>query len=458
MILIKFLSIILLLPSISVARKLINKAELNFFDLLIVFNTLFFVIIPLKSNQAVYNVIGRLSTGTSIFVFFYLLFFFIAALIASNLIEKKNNTPINVTYFLKNYPNLRISLVFKIFLIVLPIFSIVYYIPQMSLMTAFKEIQQESANASYEQSSMVKLFATIFRFGLIIPMMLFFQNLKKKKYDILIAISLALFMLNYLMLSRRELLEFLLFGGIVFYSTNRELINKKLISYAFIFAAFLYFIYFPFYNIVRTSPIEFKVQQPITSIQNIYNYGVDKFDDANEGASESTDTRAINLYKAIYWVARNDGDHDITWGSITLSAIDHAIPKVLNPNKGLGSEITLQDRQNVDYDSADSVLLLTLADYSTLGSIITVLFYILIYRLWLFISRSSEFFFGKTIVSLYVVYSVFSLAFATEQKLDGILAKTVSFTLVIALIILIHKFNFIKIITIKKNSPKNYES
>ncbi|OWW26224.1 hypothetical protein B4Q04_00635 [Zobellia sp. OII3] len=433
-------------------RKLVQKADLNFFDLLLVFNTLFFVIIPLKSNQIVFNAIGRLSTNTSIFVFFYLMFFFLASLIASNLIANDNNSPINVTHFIKKYPRIKISLLYKIFLIVLPIFSIIYYIPQMSLISAFEEIQQESSNASYEQSSMIKFFSTIFRFGLIVPMVLFFQNIKQKKYDIFIIISLLLFLLNYLMLSRRELLEFFLFGAIVFYSINRELISKKLIVYGLVFGAFLYFIYFPFYNIIRTSPIEFKISQPITSIQKIYDYGLNKFSKDNDNASDLTDTRAINLYKAIYRVALHDSDDDISWGEITLSAIDHAIPRIVNPNKGLGSEITLQDRQNVDYDSADSVLLLALADYSILGSLITVIFYILIYRLWFFISRTSESLFGKTIVSLYVVYSIFSLAYATEQKLDAILAKTIAFTLIILLIGVIHKLKFIEILSISSDT------
>ena len=443
--LIKILSLILLFPSFFVAKKLVTKKDLNFFDLLIIFNTLYFVIIPLKSNQIAFNSIGRLTTETSVSIFFYLLFFFLSCLLASYLVKKNSDKPINITYYLNNYPNLKISLLFKSILIILPVFSITYYVPQVSYFTSFAAIQETNLSASYEQSSILKFFATIFRFGLIISIVVFVQNLKKKHYDILNIISLILFLVNFLMLPRRELLEAFLFASVVFYATNRELINKKFITYALVFGCFMYFIYFPFYNIIRVSPIEFEIQEPISSINDIYDYGMSNFDQSNEDAAEMTDTRAINLYKAIYLVSSYDSDKDITWGQITLSAIDHAIPKVLNPSKGLGSEITLQDRQHITYDNADSILLLALADYSVLGSIVTIIFFLLIYSTWLFISDFSEYFFERTTVSLYVVYSVFGLAFATEQKLDAILADTIAFVIMILLIVIVHKLNLIKI-------------
>ncbi|MBT2159748.1 hypothetical protein [Zobellia barbeyronii] len=443
MLLIKLLSLILLLPFFFVSKKLFKKKDLNFFDLLIIFNTLYFVLIPLKSDEVVYKVLGKISSTTSILVFFYLLFFFITLLVASHLVKPQSNSPLNVTYFLKNYSSLQAKLPLKLVLIVLPIFALTYYVPHMSTMSAFEEIKQAGVRASYEESSMVKLFGTIFTLGLIISITLFLQNFKEKKYDILAVGSLLLFLVNLLLLPRRTLLEFILFGAIIFYSLNRDLINKKLMLYAFSFGMFLYLVYFPFYNIVRRSPVKFEIQSPVTSIQAIYDYGISSSDDANDRAANLTDSRAIYLYRAIYWVALNDNDKDITWGDLTLSAIDHAIPKVLNPTKGLGSELTLEARQHTNKDSADSVLLLALADYSMLGAIATVLIYFIVFKLLTFISDSSEFFFGKTIASLYVVYFVFKLAFATEKKLDSILADIVTYTLVIALIIFLHKTNLI---------------
>tara|TARA_R110002167_G_scaffold84156_11_gene228757 strand:+ start:4144 stop:5496 length:1353 start_codon:yes stop_codon:yes gene_type:complete len=450
MVLIKILSIFLLLPSLFVLNKLVKKKDLNFFDLLIVFNTLYFVIIPLKSNKSVFDSIGRITESTSILVFFYLLFFFISLLIASRFVGMEVNSPINLTYYIKNYPKLKGSLFFKVFLIVLPIFSIIYYVPQISMISAFDEIQDASSNISYEQSSLIKFFATIFKIGLVVVITMFIQNIKEKKYDILIIISLLLFLINLLLLSRRELLLFFLFGAIIFYSYNRDLINRKLMLFAVVLGVFLYFIYFPFYNIIRFSPVEFNIKNPTSSIAAIYDYGIDSFGDAKESASERTDSRALGLYRAIYWLTEYDTDSDITWGGITLSAIDHAIPKVINPKKGLGSELILQDRMHTAYDSADSVLLLALADYSMLGAVFTALIYFLVYKIMFFISRSSEFFFGKTIISLYLVFFLFSLAFDTEQKLDGMLANMVAYILVIVLIVLVHRLNFIRMAQIEE--------
>ncbi|MFC4097743.1 hypothetical protein [Euzebyella saccharophila] len=446
MILIKILSVILLIPSITVGFKLFKKKDLNFFDLLLIFNTLYFVIIPLKSNEEVYKVIGKITPETSIMVFFYLLIFFLALLIASYFVEPTSNSPLNVTYFIKKYPALKASLPLKILLIILPAFALTYYVPHMSTMSAFEDIREAGVRASYEESSMVKLFGTIFSLGLVVSITLFFQDLNRKKFQLLTVISLLVYLVNLLLLSRRTLLEFVLFGAIIFYSLNRELINKKLIFYACCFGMFLYFVYFPFYNIVRRSPVEFEIKDPITSIQKIYDYGIGSSNDASDRAADLTASRAIYLYRAIYWVALNDTDKDITWGELTLIAIDHAIPKVLNPSKGLGSELILEDRQHTNKDSADSVLLLGLADYSMLGAIFTLLAYFTVYRILVFISNSSEIFFGDTIASLYVVYFVFKLAFATEKKLDSILADIITYTLVIFLIVLLHKSNLIKML------------
>ncbi|MDO6519615.1 hypothetical protein [Zobellia uliginosa] len=446
MVLIKILSLILIFPSLFVGNKLLKKKDVNFFDLLIIFNTLYFVIIPLKSNQAVFQQIGNISTSTTILVFFYLFFFFCTLFIASKLTSDYKDSPINITRFLKNYPNLDVSHTLKLGLIILPLFSLTYYVPHMSTIAAFEEIRDAGTRISYEQSSMIKFFGTIFKLGLIVPMVLFFQNLKTKKIDILITASLLLFLVNFLILPRRELLEFFLFAGLILYSTNRSLINKRLMLYAICLGSFMYFVYFPFYNVIRRTTVEFDMNSPISSIKNIYNYGIDTFSEKNEKATELTDSRAIGLYRALYWLADNDADDKISWGEITLSAVDHAIPKAINPKKGLGSEHLLEKRMNTPNDSADSILLLALADYSMLGALFTVLIYYFIYLIWYWVYRGSEILGGKTITSLYVVHFLFSISFSIEQKLDGILANTVAYILVVALIILIHKLNLIRIL------------
>ena len=445
MTLIKIFSLILLLPSIFFVTKLIKKEDLNFFDFLLIFNTLYFVIIPLKSNQVVFDSIGRLSKETSFTVFLYLFFFFISLLIASYYLNNKSYTVLNITKYLKNYPTVNLSFSLNIILIVIPIFSLLYYVPKISVIDSFSEIRENSANVSYEASSMVKLFSSIFSVSLIIALLIFFQNIKKKKFQVSNVISLLIFLVNLLLLSRRQLLLYFVFAAILLYSFNRELINKKFIFYVFSFGMFMYFIYFPFYNIIRRTPVEFKLSSPIVSIIGIYEYGVNSFEESREDSAESTDSRAIGLYRALYWLARSDSEDDITWGAITLAAIDHAIPRIINPGKGLGSEELLQRRMNTSNDSADSILLLAFADYSILGSIITLLIYYLVYRIWLLISNVYKFSFGTSILSFYFVFFLFRMTFSIEQKLDGILADTVAYILIGAIIVSLHKLKMIKL-------------
>ncbi|MBA6315440.1 hypothetical protein [Cellulophaga baltica] len=445
MVLIKILSLLLLLPSLYSIRKLIEKKELNFFDFLLLFSSLYFAIIPLKSNQEVFDSIGLITRDNSLFVFYYLLFYFLLLAFLSTQIKENNKTAINITQFLKNYPDINASLILKILLIVLPIFSITYYVPQMSIISAFSEIRDANSDASYEQSSMVKYFGTIFKLGLIITLKLFFQKKQGKKVDVLILTSLLLFLVNLVMLPRRELLVFCLFGALLFYSSKRDAINKKFIIIIACFGIFLYTVYFPFYNIIRFSPVQFDLKNPTESISEIYNFGISSYDNSKEGASELTDTRAIGLYRAVYWLAKYDTNEDISWGGITLAAIDHAIPKAINPGKGLGSETILEKRMHAPNDSADSILLLALADYSIFGNLYTILLYILIYYLLLVIARKSETLFGQNIISYYLIFFIFRLTFDVEQKLDAILANIVSFILVIILIVAIQKLNIISL-------------
>ena len=444
MILIKTLSFFLLLPCLHVVMKLIKKKEINFFDLILIFTTLYFAFIPLKSNQSVFDSIGRINDDTSIIVFLYLLFFFLTLLICSHFLEKKINTPINLTFFLKHFPTIKSNLWLNMILIFIPVFSLYYYIPQMSLISSFSEIQKDGVDMSYEASSMVKFFSSIFSVSLILSLLILFQNINKRKFEISNLISVILFLINLLLLSRRQLILYFLFAAILFYSFNRELINKKFLIYLTGFGLFIYFVYFPFYNIIRRTPVEFQFDSPITSLIAIYEYGIDSYTDASGDASELTEEREIGLYRAVYWLAQNDTENDISWGKVTLAAIDHAIPKIINPGKGLGSEVILQNRMNTANDSADSVLLLAFADFSILGSVLAVLIYYVVYRMWLLISNGFRFFFDESIVSYYFAFFLFKMSFSIEQKLDGILADTVAYFLVCILIISAHKGKLIR--------------
>ncbi len=443
MILIKFLSILLLFFLIYPAKKLIKKEEFNFFDMLIAFHSLYFVIIPLSVGKLAFSeMIGEIDNKVVLFlfVFFVLLFFFLT--LASIGISSKNKSILNTSMFFKTYPDIKINLPFKILLVIVPLLALKYYVPAISYISFLSEYNMANQDVNYEQSSLIILLGNCFYFSMYISFLLFFQGIKQHRKDIWIILSLLISVVNLMMLPRRLLVTFIFIAAILFYSILRQYITKKTVTSFAVVLFFIGVVYFPFYNTIRfAGSINFDPSAPLETIKTVYNYGVSNFDSKKQ--KQAQNSRSLGLYSAAYALAKYQ-QHPF-YGKLTYLAFDHATPKIINPHKGLGTAPVLEQQTKKNIDISDSVLLLALGDFSLLGSLYTVLLFYLVFCILSVTIKLFNTFMGKSIIAVWCAMFLFRISFNIETKFDGILASIIGIIPIFFIAIVLHKLKFIQL-------------
>lgn len=170
-------------------------------------------------------------------------------------------------------------------------------------------------------------------------LILSYKYKKLDKTNIVLALAYFIMLIFF---PRRVFLLGILFLFLVLYSTYREAITKKLLGILAGFGIAFYLIYFPFYNVMRSSNFMFDVNNPIESLYEIVSNAVDNWNyrDTDESAAGATSNRSLGLYTALYDLIKNNPNPKV--GELTYQAVDVALPKVINPNKGNGPEPTLE--------------------------------------------------------------------------------------------------------------------
>lgn len=444
MILLKVLSLLLLPFLIYPIRKITRRSDINFFDLMIIFHCLYFVIIPLTLDEEIITKkLGTIDNTVVIFIFSFLLILFSLFTICSLRIKKNSLSLLNITRHIKKFPEIETHFIFKLILLVIPVLSLIIYVPAVSYLSFFNEYNLIDRVSNYEESVWIRLLGNAFYISLYITILLFFQNLQRGKKNILNLLTIVLCIINFLLLPRRLLLTIVLLFLLFLYSLMRKHINKRLIFNFLIVIIFIALVYFPFYNTIRFSEnINFSPSNPIKSITQLYDYGKSNINRSKQIKEQSN--RSLNLYSALYFLIKYD--QTPSFGRLTYLAIDHAIPEFINPNKGLGSEPILEKRTRQNMDIADSVILLSAGDFSILGPLYSILIFYFIYFVALLICRIFNFFFHlSTITSLWCVIFLFTQCFNIEVKLDAILANFISIMPILIILSLFQKFNLISL-------------
>jgi hypothetical protein len=206
------------------------------------------------------------------------------------------------------------------------------------------------------------------------------------------------------------------------------MITRKLLILVGFIGLLVYVVWFPFFNVFRTGDIN------STSFVDIFKYGVKHYSRDRNDAMNATEGRSLGLYFAVYNLIEND--RYASMGKSTIAAIDHAIPKILNPSKGLGTEEELERRMKTYIDSADSVLLLAYAEFSFFGGVYAVLLFSLIY---LFYNKVSNGIFKNNLINLFSIFILFDMSFNVERKLDAIFSEMISFLLFGIIVLIVYK-------------------
>lgn len=416
--------------------------------MIILFHTLNFVISPINH--------GNLKVWDANVVFqefiYYISFILLILVIDYYWRKNKENTNniINITRFLQQYKCIKFSKIGYTILIFCLLFSLIYYLPRATYILHIEE--EMGGEIDYQAKSPVIFWGNVWNIIGLLLSMNFIISHKLRKYNILDSCLFISYLILLIFFPRRVFLFGILFLILTLYSINRKAINKKLIMLICGGGLLFYLIYFPFYNVMRNSSFIFDSENPIESLNEIVSNAIDNWsyrdqDMKSEGASGM---RSLNLYSALYNLIR--WNPDPKYGELTFEAVDVAIPKVINPNKGDGPEHILEAMTRQYSDQADSFLLHSYGEFHYWGFIYaSCLFYIIfvIYnaygRLWRKITRTH-------IINLYISHIMVSCVWNVEAGVNGNFSWFFSSFAMLLFLVILEKSKIIVIETRNINS------
>lgn len=428
------------LPSLLPIVRIVNKKELNMFDFIILFSTLHFCISPIKEGSHAFFT----DDGVFNIFIFYFCYIYLILLVDIYYHQKHEykNVIINTTRYLKGFTYLEFKMGGKI-LVGLSIFvMLTYYLPRATLVAAAKEI----GAVSYEESSLTMALGSIIKIVGFLLFLDFSYRLKSGTKNKFNTICLIIYLSILVFFPRREFLGALLQLVLSLYSVHRSFFTLKKVSILGCVAAFIWLVYFPFYNVMRWNPISFDSKHPIESLYSIVEYGISNYSIEAKEQLESSQERSLGLYNAVYLLAKKNITPQT--GKLTLLEIDVSIPKILNPNKGNGSEITLEKMTSANVDIADSFMLLSYGEFGTLGGIYCCLLYAFFIFLYSKYAQFYRIYLKSNIISIFILFTMIDNLWNVEGKVSTYLAWFFGSIFTIFIILLLEKK---KIVTIYKN-------
>lgn len=446
MLFLKLLTIIASLFAIYPLYKFAKKDEINIFDLIILFHTIFFCLAPTVTDSSAYQLLkGFYFEQNIIFQIFIYYTIVLFLLLRIDIFWTKNykytKSILNITYYIKTLPKIEISWVFIVFLLVNLIISWIWYLPQTSILEAFSNYYDSQG---YIKTPLYLLYGVIFTLCFSFTLILYLKERHSFKVTALLLLILMGFTLFLLFMPRRIMLYYLILTLIIIYSVKRNYFTIKKITVIILILLVVLKVYFPFYNVMRRSNVRIDGNNFVSSLIHIVEDAKNSFSSKKDKATKTTEGRSLNLYYALYRIIKFDKSPNN--GGLLIAAIDHAIPKFINPNKGTGTELILQEKMHLKKDQADSILILAYGDfglivgafYSFILFILIISIYVLFYRLnlWLFN-------FGSTFDILLIVYLI-SFAWNVEQKLDASFASLVHLAIMSVILMLLNKLNIIR--------------
>ncbi len=435
-----FTSVLGLLPAIYPIVRIVRKQELNLFDLIILFHVLNFALVPLWRG----NILHWTNDGiVSTFLYYitFVIFVLLVDLYWHNVYEGKKSL-INITAYIKRYNGFKISKTGILLIFIILLASLVFYMPKA---TYILHLEDAGAALNHEETVQTLLLGNFFNIAGTVLILYFSCNVKKPNLkDVGLWLFLAYMIMN-LFFPRRVFLSLLLQVLLCVYSLHRSFINRKVLVFASAFGVFLYFVYFPFYNIMRngSSVVYFNPSAPIESLMEISSYAIDNWSLMSEDATKASDTRSLNLYDAVYDLIYCNPEP--CCGELTWKAIDVSIPKAFNPNKGDGSAPILEKLAKQNSDQADSYLLIAYGDYHYFGSFYALFIYITLFSIYILYNRLLRKLFNVEFLSLFFALILFSLTWNVEASLDGFLSWFFSSVPALIIFVILEKFRLIQI-------------
>ena len=194
---------------------------------------------------------------------------------------------------------------------------------------------------------------------------------------------------------------------------------------------------------MRNTKIQIDSNNFTTSLIQIIEDTSNHFESKKGYAAESSKSRSLYLYYTLYRIIKYDTSP--SEGKLLVAAIDHAIPKFINPNKGEGSAKILEEKTQYKKDQADSILLLAYGDFGLLvGAFYSILLFSVIIGMFVYMNKLNSIFFNNrsTIDILLIVYLI-SFSWNIEVSLENNFATFVHLGIMSVILIILNTFKII---------------
>lgn len=426
------------LPMMYPISKLFRLKDITLLDLLALFTGMFFCIIPITSSDYV----ELIPENLNIFIFYS--FFSYSLLIVSLYLDRCKSVSYYIRFLRFDIFDVNYLYIGKFgiaFIIVLFIVILLEYIPNASLTT--RDLDSIS-KYSYAQKSYQQILTIV---HLLLGFLLSFivnVKLKNRSNNILYIGLLIFFIVMSAFLRRRVLLFQILIFTIIFYKLNRNLINIRIVFTVSCLLGFIAYIWFPFFNVIRNNDIVYDSNRPINSLINVITYGIDNWDAKKEHAEEVTEGRSINVYDAVLNLAKYQSIPML--GEIIMLEIDVAIPQLLNPNKGVGSQGLIEKLTKKNKDIADSFFLEEYADFMILGGFSTIVLYLLVFLLYALFSYIATKMFHSLLLPMFLLVKCIDICWNVEITLGSVISFFFIGSIVFFIVFIIEKFKLIIVI------------
>ena len=409
-----------IIPAYLVCRKVINRRDISFFDIYILGNTLFFLLIPYKGEfidhirEDGFNLSTSISTLVLVDIFLWMLFLM-------DLIFRKNNVFSITKNFFKWDHYLRSDIIY-VYLSLIASCMMLYKVTDFSELTIDNP---EVNNQLYFGSDMpialrlIWLFALGARPVLTLIVIKVFRQSEYKWHKRISILTLIITLLSYLLGPKTDLIVFSLFIVLYYYSIYKSKISKKqIIKYVFSIILFLC-IFFPISQGLRMAKQALVYQGVEIDFISAVDYYVNASSldkKANEkGTDEYIKGRSLNVFNCLDYTCKR-----VFRGNGELSAMILFSLLPLNADAlGFNSNILGDVYVFKGADIGESILAWFNADFYGVGIVLAAFFYFIaiysFYKYYSFLSKCM----GKPIIMGFYFFYALNLSWGIEINPSG---------------------------------------
>lgn len=419
---------IAILPIFYIFAKLNKRKPINCLDILLVFHSLYFGIIPLFCNEDFVNYKPVVNDDyVQFFAFaYYILFAFTLLVIDMYVSQKQKDNLLYIGDYLKKIAetyNFTGKFAYRVlFVCVVMIFVSQVYFMSRTLSASGGSFDEKILEIKNTQSPLTIFFydstKTIRTFATFVATLAFVQA---KNASVALGrnwkVLIVLLVINYFLNNRTGLFQGVIVIIFVVYAVNRDFLQVKTILKSLVALIVTVGIVFPLITAYRynSKRLMTKAHSPIEvimpSITSVINGDVDMENADNKGS------RSLGVFNI--FAKATDYNKNFN-GYLTLCSISHGMPRYLYPNKSkIGSQEVIEKAIGENRDVADSILLNFQLENKSIGFILTNLFFLLLITIYDKINKLFFLYTSEAFLLLLSISLIFPWLNQIESGIDG---------------------------------------